>query len=224
MKKSLLARWRSNFLTGLAVVLPGVISIVALVWLFGTVANITDTLLFFLPRNLTHKNGGEGPMFWYWSVVAFLLAISLICGVGLLTRHYIGQKIIEWMEAAVMRVPLLNKIYGATKQVNDALTSGDKNSFKTVVMIEFPHPGTYAVGFLTSEQRAEPQIRMNEKLLCVFVPTTPNPTSGFLVLVPESKVTRLEMSVADGIKYIISLGAIAPEFVPARITPELPRQ
>ncbi|HLP77727.1 MAG TPA: DUF502 domain-containing protein [Candidatus Paceibacterota bacterium] len=214
MKKSFLARSRSNFLTGLAVVLPGVVSVVAIVWLFGTVANITDTLLFFLPRNLTHKNGGEGPMFWYWSLVAFTLAVSLICAVGVLTRHYIGVKMIEWVEAAMMRVPFLNKIYGATKQVNDALTSGDKNSFKTVVMIEFPHPGSYAVGFLTSEQQAEPQLKLNEKLLCVFVPTTPNPTSGFLMLVPEHKVTRLEMSVADGIKYIISLGAIAPEFPP----------
>jgi uncharacterized membrane protein len=216
VKKSLLARWRSNFLTGLAVVLPGVISIVALVWLFGTVANVTDTLLFFLPRSLTHKNGGEGPMYSYWSLVAFLLAISLICGVGVLTRHYIGVKMIEWVEAAMMRVPFLNKIYGATKQVNEALTSGDKHSFKTVVMIEFPHPGAYAVGFLTSEQQAEPQMRVNKTLVSVFIPTTPNPTSGFLVLVPEDKVTRLEMSVADGLKYIISLGAIAPEFPSAK--------
>ncbi len=217
MKKSLLARWRSNFLTGLAVILPGVISVVAIVWLFGTVANITDTLLFFLPPELTHSNNGEGPMYRSWSVVALLFAFALICGVGLLTRHYIGKKMIEWVEAAMMRVPLLNKIYGATRQVNDALISGDKNSFKTVVMIEFPHPGTYAIGFLTSEQQAEPQLRKNEKLICVFVPTTPNPTSGFLMLVPDEKVTRLEMSVADGIKYIISLGAIAPDFAPKKI-------
>jgi len=217
VKKSLLARWRSNFLTGLAVILPGVISVVAIVWLFGTVANITDTLLFFLPPELTHSNHGLGPMYRSWSIVALLFAIALICGVGLLTRHYIGKKMIEWVEAAMMRVPLLNKIYGATRQVNDALISGDKNSFKTVVMIEFPHPGTYAIGFLTSEQQAEPQLRKMEKLICVFVPTTPNPTSGFLMLVPDEKVTRLEMSVADGIKYIISLGAIAPDFVARKI-------
>ncbi|HEY9509679.1 MAG TPA: DUF502 domain-containing protein [Verrucomicrobiae bacterium] len=217
MKKSLLAQWRSNFLTGLAVILPGVISVVAIVWLFGTVANITDTLLFFLPPELTHSNNGEGPMYRSWSIVALLFAIALICGVGLLTRHYIGKKMIEWVEAALMRVPLLNKIYGATRQVNDALISGDKNSFKTVVMIEFPHPGAYAIGFLTSEQQAEPQLRKNEKLICVFVPTTPNPTSGFLMLVPDEKVTRLEMSVADGIKYIISLGAIAPDFAARKI-------
>jgi len=210
--KSFLARWRSNFLTGLVVLLPAVISIAVVTWLFRNVSDLTDKLLFFLPPDLTHQDHGNGPMRWYWSVCALLLAISVICGFGLLARNYIGKKIIEWMDRALLQVPFLNKIYGATKQVNDALTSGDKNSFKTVAMIEFPHPGTYAVGFITSEQRAEPQIKSGQNLVCVFIPTTPNPTSGFLVLVPENKVTKLEMSVADGVKYIISLGAIAPDF------------
>lgn len=216
MKKSLLARWRSNFLTGLVVLLPAMISIAVVVWLFRNVSDLTDKLLFFLPPDLTHQNRGEGPMYWYWSLFALVFAVMMICSVGLLARHYIGMKIIEWMDAALLQVPFLNKIYGATKQVNEALTSGDKNSFKTVVMIEFPHPGTYAIGFITSEQRAEPQIKAGQNLVCVFIPTTPNPTSGFLVLVPESKVTKLEMSVADGVKYIISLGAIAPAFADKR--------
>ncbi|MGN6555961.1 MAG: DUF502 domain-containing protein [Verrucomicrobiota bacterium] len=214
MQKSFLGQFRASFLTGLAVVLPGVISIVAIVWLFGTVANITDTLLFFVPTEITHSNKGAGPIYWYWSLVAFLLAVCLICGVGVLTRHYIGKKMIDWVESALMQVPFLNKIYGATKQVNDALTSGNKNSFKTVVLVEFPRAGMYSVGFLTSEEHPEIQQKTNEKVVCVFVPTTPNPTSGFLVLVPEDKVTRLSMSVPDGIKYIISLGSIAPGFTP----------
>lgn len=210
MKKTLLARWRANFFTGLAVIMPGVISIGALLWIFGTVATFTDTLLFFLPHKLTHQDDGAGKMFWYWSVAAFVLAIVLICLVGLTARFYFGKKLIEWTDTALMRVPVLNKIYGATKQVNDALVSGNKNSFKTVVLIEFPHQGSYSLGFLTSED-SEIHVRPEQKLVCVFVPTTPNPTSGFLMLVPDEKVTRLKMSVADGLKYIISLGAIAPE-------------
>lgn len=190
--------------------MPGVISIGALLWIFGTVATFTDTLLFFLPHKLTHQEGGAGKMFWYWSVAAFVLAIVLICLVGLTARFYFGKKLIEWTDTALMRVPVLNKIYGATKQVNDALVSGNKNSFKTVVLIEFPHQGSYSLGFLTSED-SEIHVRPEQKLVCVFVPTTPNPTSGFLMLVPDEKVTRLKMSVADGLKYIISLGAIAPE-------------
>jgi uncharacterized membrane protein len=215
VNKSLLARWRSSFLTGLAVVLPAVISVGALVYLFRTLANITDTLLFFLPHDLTHKNNGEGPMYWYWSVAAFALAICLICAVGVAARNYFGRKMIEWVDRALLLVPFLNKIYGATKQVNQALTSGNRESFKTVVIVEFPHPGVYSLGFLTSEEQGEAQSRLNQKLLCVFVPTTPNPTAGFLLLLPETKVTRLEMSVADGIKYVISLGAIVPGFTPS---------
>jgi uncharacterized membrane protein len=107
---------------------------------------------------------------------------------------------------------LLNKIYSATKQVNAALTSGNKTAFKTVVLVEFPRAGSYSIGFLTSEQHDEVQRKLKEKAVCVFVPTTPNPTGGFLIIVPEDKIIKLDMSVADGIKYIISLGAIAPEF------------
>jgi uncharacterized membrane protein len=210
VKKTLLARWRANFFTGLAVVLPAIVSVGALLWIFGTVAIFTDTLLFFLPHTLTHQDHGAGRMYWYWSVAAFVLAVVLICAVGLAARNYFGKKIIVWADTAIMHIPLLNKIYGATKQVNDALVTGNKNSFKTVVLIQFPHPGSYSLGFLTSEN-AEIRVNPAEKLVCVLVPTTPNPTSGFLMLVPDEKVTRLKMSVADGLKYIISLGAIAPE-------------
>ncbi len=210
MKKTFLARWRANFFAGLAVVMPGVISIMALVWIFGTVAHFTDTLLFFLPQELTHQDKGAGPMFWYWSLAAFVVAILLVCAAGLAARNYFGKKMIEWADSALMHVPFLNKIYGATKQVNDALVTGNKNSFKTVVLVEFPHSGTYSMGFLTSED-VEIEVKPGEKLVCVYVPTTPNPTAGFLLMVPAEKVTRLQLSVADGLKYIVSLGSIAPE-------------
>jgi uncharacterized membrane protein len=214
VKNDLLARWQTNFWTGLAIVLPAVISVAVLVWLFGTVANITDTLLIFLPRRLTHHDQGNGPMYRYWSVVALALAIFLIGFVGLLARNYFGKRMIEWVDLALLKVPLLNKIYGATKQVNDAFSSTNKTAFRTVVLVEFPREGVFSMGFITSEQQDEMQIKTGRKLVCVFIPTTPNPTSGFLILTPESQVTKLEMSVADGIKYIISLGSIMPEFTP----------
>jgi uncharacterized membrane protein len=146
--------------------------------------------------------------------VALLLAVTLVTVVGLLARNYIGKRMIEWVDEGLLHVPLLNKIYSATKQVNAALTSGNKTAFKTVVLVEFPRAGSYSIGFLTSEQHDEVQRKLKEKAVCVFVPTTPNPTGGFLIIVPEDKVIKLDMSVADGIKYIISLGAIAPEFAP----------
>jgi uncharacterized membrane protein len=217
-QKSLSARWWSSFLTGLAVTLPALLTLAAVKWLIGTISSMTDLLLFFLPRSLTHESlvyphDGRGPMFWYWSLVALLLAVAMISVVGVLARYYIGKKIIDWTDRVLMRVPFLNKIYGAIKQVNDAF-SGNKNSFKTVVLVEFPREGIHSIGFLTSEQHDEVQQKTKEKVVCVFVPTTPNPTSGFLILVPEEKVTKLDMSVADGIKYIVSLGSLSPEYAP----------
>jgi uncharacterized membrane protein len=215
VKKDLFASWRANFFAGLAVVLPAVVSVVVIFWGFFTVSIVTDTLLIFIPREITHDSlagePGKGPMFWYWSLVALLVAILLTSVVGVLARNYFGKKLIQWFDSSMLHVPILNKIYGAIKQVNESFSSGSKNSFKTVVMVEFPHPGMRSVGFLTSEVQEEIQQKTNERMVCVFIPTTPNPTSGFLVLVPESRVTRLDMSVADGIKFIVSLGSISPE-------------
>jgi len=168
-----------------------------------------------VPQSLTHRDNGLGPMYWYWSLVALIVAILLIGLVGLLARNYFGKRIIQWVDAGLLRVPLLNKIYGATKQVNDAFSSTNKNAFRTVVLVEFPRPGVHTIAFITSEQHAEVEAKTGQKVVCVFVPTTPNPTSGFLLIVPEDKVIKLEMSVPDGIKYVISLGSIIPEYGPS---------
>ncbi|HTL16753.1 MAG TPA: DUF502 domain-containing protein [Patescibacteria group bacterium] len=212
MKPNLFARWQANFWAGLAIVLPAVVSVAALTWLFGTVAKITDTLLIFLPLRWTHHDQGNGPLYWYWSLTALVLAVALIGLVGLLARNYFGKRIIQWVDSALLRIPLLNKIYGATKQVNDAFSSSNKTAFRTVVLVEFPKAGVYSIGFITSEPEPEIQAKLEGKIVCVFVPATPNPTSGFLLMVPEEKVTKLEMSVPDGIKYIISLGSILPDY------------
>jgi uncharacterized membrane protein len=200
---------RGNFFAGLALVLPGVISVAVLVWIFRNVSNLTDTLLFFLPARVTHQslsNGQLGPIQWYWSLIALLIAVLLVCLVGRYGRNYFGRKAIEWIDGAIMRVPLMNKIYSTVKQVNSSFSS-NKSAFKQVVLVTFPHTKSRAVGFVTGEQKGLGP----ENLISVFIPTTPNPTSGFLVLVPESEIIKLEMSVADGIKFTISLGALMPE-------------
>lgn len=211
MNKSFFTHWRGNFLTGLAVLFPTLVTFAVIKWLFGTVSSLTDTLLFFLPQKLTHADNGNGLMYWYWSLAAFVFAVMMITGVGLLTRHYVGERIIAWLDTMMLRVPLLNKIYGTIKQVNEAFSTGSKTSFKTVVLVEFPREGMKSIGFLTSDQGDMALLKTSEKLVSVFIPTTPNPTAGFLILVPADKITKLEMTVAEGIKYVISLGAIAPD-------------
>jgi uncharacterized membrane protein len=212
VKKSFLTTWHTNFVTGLAVLLPAFLTIAIVKWIFGTVSSVTDMLLVFLPARWTHMNLGYGPMYWYWSLAALVLALLLVMFVGFLARYYIGLQLIAWLDARILRVPLLNKIYGTIKQVNEAFSSGKKTSFKTVVMVEFPCAGSLSMGFITGEQHETHRGPSGERLINVFIPTTPNPTSGFLVIVPESKVRKVDMSVAEGIKYIVSLGAIAPEF------------
>jgi uncharacterized membrane protein len=203
-------RWRANFFAGLAVVLPAVISVAVVLWLFQNVSNVTDKLLFFLPYTWTHPkrpNGEFGETYWYWSWFALLLTVVLICLAGRYGRNYLGRKTIEWVDQALMQIPLLNKIYATIKQVNESFSS-NKSSFKQVVLVPFPHARSRALAFVTGEQRGLGA----EKLISVFIPTTPIPTSGFLLLVPESEIIKVDISVADAIKFIISLGAISPDY------------
>jgi uncharacterized membrane protein len=213
VKKSLFARWRASFFTGLVIVLPGVITLAIVKWFFGTVSSFTDTLLFFLKYwldpKLVYENGEFGPMFWYWSLLAFLLAVAIVSVIGVLARYYFGKRMIAWADSLMLRVPVLNKIYGTIKQVDEAFKSGKKSSFQTVVLVEYPREGTYSVGFITSEQADEVLEKTGKKCVCVFIPTTPIPTGGFLIVVPEDEIIKLDMSVADGFKYIISLGALS---------------
>jgi len=216
VRKSLFVRWRASFLTGLVVVLPGFVTFAVLKWCFGTVSSFTDTLFFFLPYFIgpkaVYKNGIDGPMFWYWSVWALVMTIVLISFVGVLTRYYFGKRLIEWTDNLMLGVPVLNKIYRTIKQVDEAFKSNKKSSFKTVVMVEYPRQGIYSVGFITSERADEIDKKVGKKCVCVFIPTTPLPTGGFLVVVPEEQVVKLDMTVADGFKYIISIGAISQEY------------
>jgi uncharacterized membrane protein len=207
--KKFLAYGRTDFLAGLAVVLPVAVSVAVVAWLFGRVAHFTDSLLLLVPKEWTLNAGG--PPHLYWSIFALLVAILLIGLVGRLGRYYFGKKLIQGMDAVLMRVPLLNKIYTALKQIHEAFTSRKAASFKQVVLVEFPRPGLYAIGFITGAQNAEVQAKTQKRLLGVFVPTPPL-TSGSIVLVPEADVVKLEMSVADGIKFIMSLGSVSPAY------------
>lgn len=218
--KSQFHRWRANFLTGMAVVLPAVITVAIVKWMFGTVASFTDTLLFFLPRSLTHAQEGAGQMHWYWSLAALGFAMLLLSLVGQATRYYVIRRVISFVELWMLRLPLLNKIYGTVKQVNEAISSSKKSAFQQVVLIEYPRAGLYTIAFVTSEDHPEVEARLGLDVVGVFVPTTPNPTSGFLLAVPRSQIIPLTMSVAEGMRYVITLGSVVPEYrLPTLVPP-----
>jgi uncharacterized membrane protein len=207
--KAFFARWKAAFLTGLAVILPAAVSVAIFLWVFGAVSHFTNTLLVFVPSTWMSPQEGTGPDKPYWSLLALAAAIVLISLVGGTARYYFGRKLIQLVDRALLRVPLFNKLYRMLKRVNEALAANQANTFKQVVLVEFPRPGLYALGFLTSVHHDEIQARSHKPLVSVFVPTPPL-TSGSVVLVPETEVIKLEMSVPEGIQFIMSLGAVSP--------------
>lgn len=222
MQPTFWGRWRANFVAGLILILPGVVTLALLVWMFGTTTKLTNLLLFPIPREWKFVNGQNGDIWWFWSLAALGIAAILVALIGQLARYYMGKRIIAMFDSLMLHMPLLNKIYGTIKQVNEAFSSDRRSSFHTVVLLEYPRKGVYSIGFITGEQNQEIQMRTKEKVVSVFVPTTPNPTSGYLVVVPERELTKLEMPVADGIRFIISLGSVAPGYTPrpVELSPE----
>ena len=150
-------------------------------------------------------------MHWYWSLLALVLAVGLIALLGRSARYYAGKKLIQWVDQTVLRIPLLNKIYSVIKQVNDAFSATNKTAFKQVVMVEFPRRGQYSIGFITSEPSLALAAPGGEKLLGVFIPTTPNPTTGFFEIAPMEEVLNTTLTVEEAFKMIISGGVVAPD-------------
>ena len=142
------------------------------------------------------------------SVVVVFLLITLL---GYFSKFFLGRIVLGSLERLLDRVPLINTVYRTVKQIVDTFSQQDKAIFQEVVLIEYPRPRCYVLGFLTGSAKGETQKTTDEHLLNIFVPTTPNPTSGFLLMLPESDVTRLKMSIADGMKVIISGGAVVPD-------------
>ncbi len=211
-----LVRWRADFFAGLAAVLPVVLSLAIFRWLFSAVSSVTDPLLapfeYFLPAELIRDPRGNGDILWYWSLMALLLTVALIAAIGRLARNFVGRKMIEFIDALMTRVPLLNKVYVTIKQVNEAFSSSKRSAFKRVVLVEYPRPGSYSMAFLTSENHPEASAKVGRPVVGVFLPTTPNPTSGYLLIIPAADIIYLDMSVAEGIKLIISLGSVVPDY------------
>ena len=196
-------RLRNSFFAGLLVVVPVAGSVLILLGFFTW---LTD---FMLPSALQQQM--LSPLY---RVLALVLFVALTTGVGWITRLVVGRQIIGVSETLISRVPVLNKTYSFIKEISQTLLSGRKTMFQRVVLVQFPRPGVYSIGFVTSETEGEVQAKTRETVINVFVPTTPNPTSGFLILVPREQLTELDMSVADGMKLVISGGAVAPPFHP----------
>jgi uncharacterized membrane protein len=151
-----------------------------------------------------------------------MVAIVIVFLTGIVAANIVGRKLFDLGEAIVDRIPLVRSIYSAVKQVMHSLFSNGGQSFRRVVMVQYPRKGLWTLGFQTGVGVGEVQHRTDHEVVTVFVPTTPNPTSGFVILVPRADAIELDMSVEDGLKFVMSLGVVAPDWpAPVKGQPEL---
>jgi uncharacterized membrane protein len=203
LKTSIAARFRNYFLAGILVTAPLGITIY-LVWIF---LQFMDSLV----KELLPKEYNPD-LYLPFSVPGFGLLISILffVFVGWFARNYFGRLIINLYEYVMNRVPVIRNIYGAIKQISETIMASQSQAFREVVLMEYPRKGVWSIGFVTNTSEGEIQRVTEGETVNVFVPTTPNPTSGYLLFVPKKDLYYLDMSVEEGVKMVVSAGIISP--------------
>ena len=205
----LLRSLRNAFLTGLIFLTPLGVSILVFDWVVDNVGGrFSNNLLYFIPAEWRQIENLQV----IWNILATLIVFLAITILGYLSRYFVGKWFLSITENVLDKVPFINTVYKTVKQIVETFSSQQKAVFKKTVLIEYPRKGVWALGFLTSETKGETQIRTQLSLRNVFIPTTPNPTSGFLLMIPKEEVHELDMSIGDGMKLIISGGAVVPPY------------
>lgn len=206
-KRSLFVRLRNYFIAGMLVTAPIAITLIITLWFLNLIdSRVRDILSF---QNDPYQNvtiPGLG----------IVIAIVFFIFVGWLTRNYLGQLLLRLSEYLLDKMPIVRTIYSAIKQIFETVMTSKSQAFRDVVMLEYPRKGIYSLGFLTGKTTGEVEEKTHEDTINVFVPTTPNPTSGFLLFVPRKDVTFLDMTVEEGIKMVVSAGIITPEYPPKK--------
>jgi uncharacterized membrane protein len=193
-------KFRRALIAGILVITPLAVSLWILYNLFVKADNLLGVLI---TRLLGRQVPGLG----------ILLLFFLTLSIGVFARNYVGKKLINWGNLILFRIPLFNKIYIALKQIFEVFLGERKTIFQRVVLFQYPRKGIYSIGFVTSDSEGEVQMKTEQKLVNVFLPTTPNPTSGFLLFIPEEDLIPLDMGIEEGIKLVISGGAVAPDYI-----------
>jgi uncharacterized membrane protein len=196
---SALRKW---LFTGLLVIVPGVITIAVLNWIVGTL----DQTLQILPGAWQPDKllGFHIPGF------GVLLTLLILLVVGATASNFAGRKLVQLGDSLVSRIPVVRSIYSSVKQVSDTLFSESGNAFRTAVLVQWPRDGVWTVAFVTGTPNGEVAAYLRDEFVSVYVPTTPNPTGGYFVMVRKSDCVELDMSVDAALKYIISMGVVAP--------------
>jgi uncharacterized membrane protein len=201
--KNLKRRLRNIFITGLLITLPIVLTWFILQFLFKNLDALSPVF-----TNVLIQLGAPFPEGYRIPFLGVLITLLIILTVGWLTTSFFGKKIFKLGETLVEKIPFVRRIYRGSKQVVISIAQADTSAFRKVVLLEFPRRGLLAIGFVTGESRGEVQRLTQENMFNVFVPTMPNPTSGFLIFAPANELTEVSMSIEEGIKYVVSGGIV----------------
>ncbi|MFQ5355761.1 MAG: DUF502 domain-containing protein [Mariprofundaceae bacterium] len=195
--------FRKWFITGLIVLLPIVGTFMVINWLI----RLSDRALALLPEFYQP----ETLLGIHIPGMGIIFALLFIVLIGMLATNFFGKRLLVWFDSILARVPVVRSIYGAIKQLLEAVVGSRENTFRQVVLVSFPQAGQWSIGFVTGSAKLPLPAEEVDGLVTVFVPTTPNPTSGWLLFVPEEELKVLPMSVEDGMKMVVSGGIISPE-------------
>jgi uncharacterized membrane protein len=194
---------RKYFITGLLVLVPLAIT----AWVLNFVIGTLDQSLVLVPSDWRPRT--------YIPGLGAIITLTFVFLTGLLTNNLVGKWFLRMWERLVQRIPVVNSIYGSVKQVSDTLLSSSGNAFRKAVLIPYPHEHSYTIAFLTGVPGGDVKNHLAGDYVSVYVPTTPNPTSGFFLMMERSRVVELDMTVDAALKYIVSMGVVAPDAGPS---------
>ncbi len=197
-----MASLRKYLVSGLLIWIPLGITF----WVLKLLVDLMDQSLLLLPKSLQT----EALIGFHVPGMGVLLTIAIVLVTGMIAANFFGKKVLLVWESVLARIPIVRSVYGGVKQISDTLFSPDGQAFRKAVLVRYPHPGTWTVALLTGTPEREVADHLGRNHYAVFVPTTPNITAGFFLLVPKSEVIELKMSVDEALKYIISMGVAEP--------------
>lgn len=195
---------RTNIITGLLVTIP---LFVTYFFLRAVVVSLDSWLISAIPVQYQPSSLFPGTHIYGLGLFGVLV---LLFFAGLFARNFFGKKLVQFWEYLIKGIPGVRTVYSATKQIVDTIGQSNSKSFREVVLLEYPRKGLWSLAFVTSSTKGEVQKVTDEELVSIFLPTTPNPTSGFLLFVPKKDITVLDMSVDQGVKMVISAGIVVP--------------
>ncbi|GAC1406811.1 MAG: DUF502 domain-containing protein [Burkholderiaceae bacterium] len=200
---------RKYFVTGLLILVPLTITL----WVVNLIIGTMDQSLLLLPESWRP----EAVVGFHIPGLGTILTLLIIFLTGLATRNFIGKRVVMAWEAVLIRIPVVNAIYSSVKQVSDTLFSSSGNAFRKALLVEYPRKGCWTIAFLTGAPGGDVRNHLQGDYVSLYVPTTPNPTSGFFLMVPRTDTIELDMTVDAALKYIVSMGVVSPDSVERKL-------